>query len=208
MKKNKFIFTLFLGIFFLISLDSCVKDRIEPQVVTSGVIPLVNKTLIHYWNFNDVSNLLTPTSSIGTASIEIGGVYDDVTPGTSLNVRNPNDSATALRVRNPSTTMILNVPTTGYKDVVFSFAVMRTGSGPQSNIITYTVDGTNYLSQGLSFNTITVMESWVAYSIDFSSIEGADNNEDFAIKFTFDLGNTNATGNDRYDNITIDASPL
>ena len=63
MRKNRYIFTLFLGILFLIFLDSCVKDRIEPQVVTSGVIPLGNKTLIHYWNFNDASDLLTPTSS-------------------------------------------------------------------------------------------------------------------------------------------------
>lgn len=208
MKKNKYIVTLFLGILFLISLDSCVKDRVEPQVVTSGVIPVGNKALIHYWNFNDASNLLTPTSSVGSASIEIGGVYDDVTPGTSLNVRDSNDSASALRVRNPSTTMIMNLPTTAYKDVVLSFAVMRTSSGAQSNVITYTLDGTNYISEGLSFNVITITEAWVAYSIDFSNIEGANNNEDFAVKFTFDLGNTNTTGNDRYDNITVDASPL
>lgn len=192
----------------MLLLSACVKDRVEPPLISSGVIPPGNKTLIHYWNFNNTGNLLTPTNTIGSGAIAVGGAYDDVTPGTLLNTRNSSDSASAFRVRNPSTTMTLNLPTTGYKEAVLSFAVMRTGNGAQSNIITYTIDGTNYISTGLSSNTITVTETWTAYSIDFSGIAGVNDNSNFAVKITFDIGNTNASGNNRYDNITLDALPI
>lgn len=189
-------------------LPACVKDRVETPLASSGIILPGNKTLIHYWNFNDSGTLLTPTSTIGNASITVGGAYDEVTPGTLLNARNSNDSASALRIRNPSTTMILKAPTSGYKDVVLSFAVMRTSAGPQSNIISYTTDGTNYVSAGIGTNTLTITETWAAYSINFSAVPAANNNNNFAVKVTFDLGNTAATGNDRYDNITLDASSI
>jgi len=202
----RFIVTFIL--FFLILFSACVKDRVEPPTAQFGIIPPGNKLLIHYWNFNTIDTTLAPTFTEGGGEILVGGTFDDVTPGTFLNVRNANDSASALRIRNPSTTMILSLPTTGYKEAVFSFAVMRTSSGAQSNIISYTVDGVNYISAGLQNNLITVTEIWTAYSIDFSALEGVNNNSNFAIKITFDLGNTAATGNDRYDNITLDALPI
>jgi hypothetical protein len=198
--------------FFLIiscSFFSCVKDRIgDVKPVSSGIIDLGNKALIHYWNFNTVNTLLTPTSSIGGASIIIATAYDDVTPGTKLNVRNNNDSASALRVRNPCNEMIVKVPTNGYKDAVFSFAVMRSSSGAQQNLISYTIDGTNYITTGLSISAINVTIDWVAYSIDFTNIPASDNNPNFAVKITFATGNTGVSGNDRFDNITLDANNL
>jgi hypothetical protein len=195
-------------ILFVIIFSSCVKDRVEKLVTPSGIISPGNKILIQYWNFNTVSTLLNPTYSIGGGEISVGGTFDDVTPGTSLNVRNSNDSASALRVRNPSTAMILSLPTTGYKEAVFSFSVMRSSSGAQSNVVSYTLDGTNYISSNLPTNVIIVTEIWTAYSIDFSAIQGANNNSNFKVKITFDLGNTATTGNDRYDNITLDALPI
>ncbi len=195
-------------ILFVITLSSCVKDRVEVLAAPSGIIPPGNKTLIQYWNFNTVSTLLSPTYSIGGGEISVGGTFDDVTPGTSLNARNANDSASALRVRNPSTTVTVSLPTTGYKDAVFSFAVMRSSSGAQSNIFSYTLDGLNYISSGLPTNIVTVTEIWIAYSIDFSAIQGVNNNSNFKVKITFDLGNTATTGNDRYDNFTLDALPI
>lgn len=206
-KITKMRFTAII-ILFVIILSSCVKDRVEKIVTPSGIIPPGNKTLIQYWNFNTVSTLLSPTYSIGGGEISVGGTFDDVTPGTSLNVRNSDDSASALRVRNPSTTMILSLPTIGYKEAVFSFSVMRSSSGAQSNVASYTLDGTNYISSNLPTNIITVTETWTAYSIDFSAIQGANNNSNFKVKITFDLGNTATTGNDRYDNITLDALPI
>lgn len=190
----------------LFSLSSCIKDRVEPPLI-SNIISPGNKTLIHYWDFNDVANLITPTSTIGGGAIATDAAYDDVTPGSSLNLRGSSDSASALRVRNPSNTMTISLPTTGYKEPVLSFVVMRTSSGAQSNIISYTVDGTNFITTGISSNTLTVTETWTAYSIDFSSITDVNNNSNFAVRITFDVGNTGTSGNDRYDNITLDALP-
>lgn len=190
----------------LTGLSACIKDRVPEPAQSSGPVNAGSRKLIHYWSFNG-SSLLAPDTTIGGASITVGGVYDDVTPGSLLNARRGADTGKALRVRNPSTTMTLKVPTTGYKQPLLSFAVMRTDNGPQENVISYTLDGTTYVTTGLQPNVITVGTDFSVFSFDFSSIAGAANNPSFGIRFTFSIGNTAATGNDRFDNISIDALP-
>lgn len=117
------------------------------------------------------------------------------------------DSLNGLRVRNPSTDITFKVPTTGYKDPLFTFVVQRSNSGAQQNTITYTVDGANFIPGGLSANVVSTMVDWITFSIDFSGIPGVDNNPNFAIRISFSVGNDGASGNNRYDNVTVDARP-
>lgn len=187
---------------------SCVKDRVpEPASSTNNTVDTVDRKLVHYWDFNG-SSLLTPTYTVGGASITTNDTYDEVTPGSVLNVRNGSDTGSALRMRNPSTEMVIAMPTTGYKKPIVSFAVMRTSNGAQENIISYTLDGVNYTSAGINPDIITVSTDWQLYSFDFSDIDSASDNSMFAVKVTFSIGNTATSGNDRYDNITLDAIPL
>lgn len=197
----------FLVLSLIVLLSACVKDR----VTDAGKVPVTpidpgERELIHYWDFNG-SALLNPKFTIGGAAINLSDVYDNV-EGTALNARQNSDAANGLRVRNPSTQMILKVPTTGYKTPLLTFAVMRTSNGAKENIIEYTTDGVNFTNLGLTANVVDLDTVWSVFSIDFSAIDAVNNNPDFAIRFKFNIGNTNASGNNRYDNITIDAAPL
>ncbi len=193
----------------VISLSSCVKDRV--QTASTGPVVLGDRKLIHYWSFNtgtDSASLSIPDTTIGNGHISFNfatnGYTDAVSPGSTLNTRRGADSGTGLRVRNPFYSWVLHVPTVGYKQPILQFAVQKSNSGPASNNISYTVDGTNFISTDLAATSITLTTVWTQYSIDFSAIPKCDNNPYFAIKFSNSIADTSG-GNNRYDNITVDA---
>ena len=199
---------LFLSI-LTIAFSSCVKDRVTP--VATGPVVLGDRKLIHYWSFNtgtDAASLAIPDSTIGGGTISYtfagAGYADAVTPGAGNNLRLGKDTGTGLRVRNPFYSWVLHAPTTGYKQPILQFAAQKSNSGPASNTISYTTDGTNYTTVGLSATSVAITTVWTQYSVDFSNIPAVDDNPKFAIKFAISIADT-AGGNDRYDNITIDA---
>lgn len=193
----------------LCAFSGCVKDRITP--VATGPVELGDRKLIHYWSFNtgnDSTTLSVPDSTIGGGTISYScasaGYVDAVTPGAGHNIRLGKDTGSGLRVRNPFYSWVLHAPTTGYKQPILQFATQKSNSGPASNTISYTTDGTNYTSAGLSATSVAITTEWTQFSVDFSNIPAADDNPKFAIKFSIAIADT-AGGNDRYDNITIDA---
>lgn len=199
--------SLYMLSFLLFSFTSCVKDRVNKTDIVNPGSPVDpgDRNLIHYWDFN-TGDLMTPAFSETGGSIATSNTYDD-TDGSELNLRNSSAAGKALRMRNPSTFMVVKSPTTGYKAPLLTFSVMRTNNGPKENIIEYTIDGIHFTSDGMASNKVNVSEEWTAYSIDFSGLTGVEDNPLFAIRFTFSIGNTNPSGNDRYDNISIDALP-
>jgi hypothetical protein len=207
-KKTLQLFCLF---FLAVSISACVKDRVLPSDASTGPIDPGNRELIHYWNFNNNSSfnaLITPTFTIGGAELDYTAVWDEVGDGSELNVRDNDIAGSALRLRNPAGDFFIKVPTTGYRDVLLSFAVMRTGNGAQENLLSYSTDGVNFIATGLSPRINAVTEEFSLQTYDFSSIAVANNNPDFVIKISFNLGNNNPSGNNRFDNITIDANPI
>jgi len=197
-------------IVIVLAFSSCVKDREFPDPATVYVQPgtpsLGTRTPIHYWNFNGAS-LLTPTTSIGGAALSYAGAtYDAVSPGTALNARNGDADGSGLRLRNPAGDFILSLPTVNYKDIIFSFAEQRSNNGPQLNRITYTIDGSNYISDSLQPTLVQPGLDWQCYSLDFSNIKRVNNNPNFKIKIAFSVNSTGTDGNDRFDNITLDGN--
>jgi hypothetical protein len=211
-------------------LSSCTKDRVNAPgnnvLVTPG-----NRVLLYYWDCNksDSVGLVsltysdtnyikigadTPRIQIPRTASTVNVTYDQYTPGTFINARRTSDSGGALRVRNPCTYMILHIPMNGYKSAILSFATIRSNSGSILNNISYTINGTNYLSANISNDAISINDtSWVSssfHTIDFTNVPGVDDNPKFAVKIYFanadiaTVGNA-AKGNDRYDNITVDA---
>jgi len=202
------MYRILLSLFVLFTLFSCVDDRDFPLTDT----PITNPEyeLIHYWNFNNSETLSAATYTTGGASLEyFGSSYDEVNPGSAINARNQDAAENALRLRNPSGEFIIKVPSTGYKNVILSYAATRTGSGSQTQTISYTTDGTNYIQTGLSQTDFTVIEdTYVLVQINFSGIEAATNNPNFKVKVTFDEPSSQITnGNNRIDNITLDGIP-
>jgi hypothetical protein len=195
--------------------------------VTDVAIALAGETvqpegaLVYYWHFN---TLVTPedvTSIDADYSLVPGvtGSFEYTNPvegqrdmdafgtGTLLNAQQGEGAGTAVRVRNPSTDRTLDffVPTNNASGIKFTYAVHRSGSGMLENIFSYSIDGTNFITTGLNNNVVEVTETYEIHTIDFSSIEGANNNPNFRIRIAYN-GNTVATnGNNRIDNITLTA---
>lgn len=171
--------------------------------------------LMHYWNFNTVdgtAEMVAADYSIvaGTTSITYPGTgdgYMDDVSGDILNAQNGEAAGNGLRPRNPSDTrsLVIAFPTTGYENVVVAFATTRTNSGATEQYYSYSLDGgANYTNAGLANTTFFPTTDYSLVTVDFSAIDGAENNEDFIFKI--DFGGANASGdsgNNRFDNLTV-----
>ena len=181
------------------------------------------QTLVHYWNFNNnasVATITAPTStllngSISAVSTGTGSTdtFIDFAGGTgqnfnvdNSNARNGDPSGTHLRYNYPINGNVqFNLPTTGYNNVVIKFTTRRSGSGAGTQTWSYSLDGTTFtqyqtvISQDANPQLIT---------FDFSTISGASNNPNFKLKVEFSTGAGGNVGNNRFDNFTLDASPI
>jgi len=195
-------------------------------LVLTFTITAATPVLLDYWNFNNTTSLttlITPTSTIngGTLSFDFAtvttftGYYDSVINATpAVNQQNSDPTGSALRVRNPSLDMIISVPTTGYKNIVLSYAeeVSSTTKAALIDSVYYTTDGSTYTNAGLtttgySLSAYVDPTSYGLESFDFSSITAANDNANFKVKIVFTNGNLNTSGNDRFDNITLVGVP-
>lgn len=162
-----------------------------------------------YWNFNNKSDLATPTLGDGTWSYG-GDGFDDV-DGTVLNAQNGDTAGSALRLRNPSGDFVLSLPTTGYSANVLTMAVQRSSKGAATMLVSYSIDGTNFITTDLadtakSFDVPTEDDTEVnlgfkVITIDFSKITTIDNNKNFKVKIT--PSEATSKGNFRIDNIRL-----
>ena len=208
---------LFLAL--ILSILSCTEDR---KINTNAIIVDSNSVLIHYWNFNATSGTLSsvaPDYTVLSSGVSIGylgtgaGYMDSFNPGYTNNARNNDLPGNGLRTRNPSDTRYLqiNTPTTGYKKIILQFATARSSSGAVQQSYSYTTDGTNYTATGLAttiFNATVDPENSIV-SLDFSEIDAVNNNPNFKIRINFAGLNADAiTGNNRFDNITVEGLPL
>jgi hypothetical protein len=179
------------------------------------------QTLIHYWNFNnstDENALLTASFTAGGATLtRINGTTSVIQATsntgqgfevTNENARNGDASGTHLRYNNSvDGTLIFTLPTTGYENVIVKYTTRRSSSanGAGVQVIDYSTDGTTYTNL-TSINTD--FNGPVLQTLDFSSIPAADNNANFKIKIAFQQGAGGVTGNNRFDNFTMDGSSL
>jgi hypothetical protein len=126
-----------------------------------GAFSISYSQLLHHWNFNTSTNeasvLAVSSSLFGSPTIvrETGGTSLIEVPGTgqnfnveNLNARNGDASGDHLRFNNPGSggSLLFSLPTTGYKDIVVKYATRRssTTAAAQNQVITYSVDGTNF----------------------------------------------------------------
>ncbi len=192
----------FIVLSIIIITSGCVKDRKQGAVV---VPPVVSDTLMYFWNFNNAdSSNHAPDVAVNTgAKFSYYSAYIDYIDGSVLNLQAGADSGMALRVRNPSDSLVFHMPTTGFDSVTFSFAERRSNSGPPLNTITYTVDGVNYINTAIGSNSYSVDTLFAKYNYILSSDPQINNNPKFAIKIQFTSGNTGTSGNDRFDNVCL-----
>lgn len=174
------------------------------------------QSLIHYWNFNDnatILNLLSPNVSLvsGAAIIHnAGGISEiDNSGGTgqdfdvnNFNARNGDPAGAHLRFNDPiGGELEFALPTTGYTNIVVSFATRRSGSGAGVQYWSYTVDGSNYTV----FDSIFPSSAGPEFkTLHFAGVEDVPDNANFKIRVAFAEGTGGTGGNNRFDNFTVD----
>lgn len=196
-----------IGLLFISSMFlACTKDRFSPP--SQNPTP-EQESVIYFWNFNESngSNISNPAISLGIGEMQYNGVWD-YTDGTLLNSLNGTTPGNSLRLRNPAGAFVIKISTQGYAKLKLSYAVMRTNSGAQENIFSYSLDGINYYENGISPQSISVNLDFEIKTVDFSSINALNNQSEVYIKIDFNLGHTNESGNNRLDNITFRATSL
>lgn len=118
-----------------------------------------------------------------------------------------------IRVRNPSlmddrqSALVLQVPTTGFREPELRMAMRRTSSGQRSLTVHYRLseDGA-WLSEGLSRTEWPVYEVWNELSIDFDGVDGVDDNAQFQVRIGFagdEQIRKGESGNVRFNNISV-----
>lgn len=194
-----FYHSLLISVLFLFS---CTEDRIFQEN-----LPDPNLEIIHYWDFNDTNNLTKPKITTGNTALTYAGAYFDDVEGSPLNARDNSEAGFALRLRNPAGDLIVSLPTLGYKDVELSYAVMRTGNGAKIQKVSYSIDGSNFITTGISENEFAVTEVYTLKRVSFKNVLSVTNNANFKIKIVFEDGSANPTGNNRIDNFVLEGIP-
>ena len=129
------------------------------------------------------------------------------------------DSMRAIQVRDPflgnagQNTLILHLATTGYQDVVLTFAAMDEHAANGLRIDYSIVDDEEWITTGLppddtELNLIT--DEYLLYALNFSAVEAATNNENFKIRIRFDVDDGTANEDNRvtFNNFSLDAVPI
>lgn len=179
---------------------------------------LFGQTLIHYWNFNNntsVAAITAPSSTLvngslaavagGTSAIDFAGGTGQNFSSQNLNARNGDVPGTHLRFNNPiGGALQFNLPTTGYNNVIAKFTTRRSAQGAGTQTWSYSTDGTTFVP----FQTVNPLDNDPQLiTLDFSAIQGANNNPDFKLKVEFSATGGGTGGNNRFDNFTVDATP-
>jgi hypothetical protein len=205
-------------------------------LIISFSVVHAQKSLVNFWNFNlapaDTAGAayLKPTVALNSnASIVYAGAFTDLVLNTDAS-KNPVEDLTnelikttdptidySLRVRSPYGPLIISLPTNGYNNVVVKYGIWRSGSGSTTNTVKYTVDGINWVSDGLVISVNGTINNGNTYpvnvsalpldliTLDFSNISGVNDNPNFKVQIMYDIA---AGGNNRYDNISLQADPI
>lgn len=207
--------TLLLAAMLAVGTTACVDDIAAPPPPPPA--PTTSE-VIHYWHFNSLpAGTLTTVAADVTkrAPAEITypgtglGYMDNVDPGSDLNARSGAIAGLGLRPRNPANVrqLIITAPSTGYKELVVTWAAQRSSSGAQQEEFAYSVDGgTTWVAVG---GPIVIAEAWELKSVNLKAITAVDNKANLRFRILFTgTGSDGASGNNRLDNITVEGVPL
>lgn len=192
------------------------------------------KKLIHYWHFNNTVSgvhlgvIPADYSTLENASIIYkpihgGGsdttlAYIDNLAGDIINQR-PGYAGCcgainyAVRTRNPSDNMqfLWYIPTKKYQNIVINYETQSssTGSGQHRQVFSYSLDSAlTFSTTGLSIAYDSAGLSWGQVTLDLSSIPAVNDNGKLVLKMTFTPPNTGTSGNNRFDNITVEGDTI
>ncbi len=176
---------------------------------------------MYYWNFNAL-----PSGSLTTVPADVAVTADgqitlmgqgsgsmdrtDANDGTDVNAPEGVDDGRALRVRNPlqGQSLLIEVPSTGHRDIVLSFATQRTTNGPDSQQVFFTTDPAQLQWTPLG-QPYAVNEWFDRKEFDLEGITASYNSPHLAFRIAMLGANaSNTSGNFRIDNVMVQGRPM
>lgn len=174
-------------------------------IVAVAVASPARGDIIAYWNFNTTPGSLYSWSAdmgSGTLTLDPAWTQLSVTTGTATNAEAVDPAGAALGLRsnaNNGRTMDFVVDTTGYEDIVLSFAATRNNQGFDVDAVLYSTDGVTY-TQFSTFNPAN--GSWAAVVADMSAVAALEDAGTIYLRLKFD-GAQNSNGTTSLDNVRI-----
>jgi endonuclease I len=175
---------------------------------------------VAYWNFN---SLVIPTASApgaggvptsitanqGTGTVSLTGwtgLVDDF-GGSTINAISPDASGASLSLvsnagNNSFIELQLNLADFG--DPIITFATRGTSTGFNSGVWSYSIAGGAFTTIS-GVNTATTSTTFALATVDLSAINAVDGQANVRLRYTLS-GATNTTGNNRIDNIQVNAT--
>jgi hypothetical protein len=163
---------------------------------------------IAIWNFND-SDLVVDHGA-GTLLSNLIPANIGFAAGTTNNARLGDPAGQALSLQGGSSNanngrnLTVNANTTGFANILVSFATQGTGTGFNSNQFQYSLDGVAFANFGSPYTPLAAF-GLLPIVFDLSSIPGLNNNPNAAFRIVFN-GATTSTGNNRLDNFVVEGS--
>lgn len=206
-------------------------------VLASGTIANAQSKLIHYWHFNNytivdsvpVAPVNANYSMIDTMKAQIhykenAGVssaymaYADfytttAADGDTFNVKMGVPSGNAFRTRNPSDSMsvLFFMPTVGFKNIELNYGTQASngGSGQKLQVYSYSVDsGLTWRTSGLSIPSDSALPNvFKLVTVAFSDTQ-VNNNAKFVFRIIYSGNTTGTSGNNRFDNVSLEGDTI
>jgi hypothetical protein len=229
MKRNLFLLAFLM---IAVMLSSCVKDDPAPQPEPPPPPPPGDPVLVHYWHFNNLPNITftepieSDFSQFGlTASMDYPGTgegtwdirtHRPADPVSNFNLRMGQgpDQGAVIRLRNPANTreLLITAPSNGYEKLVVTFAATRSENGAKQQEFYFSADGGSswtLVGEAYYIPSLPENEGYVEKVIDLSEYAQLNDNASTMFKILFvGEGSDNASGNNRFDNFSIDGVPL
>ena len=192
------------------------------------------KKLIHYWHFNNtisgahLGSIPADYSTLGNASVIYKPVhgggsdtlqsYIDNLAGDTINQRPGFGGCCgvanyAVRTRNPSDNMqfLWYIPTKKYQNIIIKYETQSssTASGQHRQVFSYSTDSAmTFTTVGLPIAYDSAGIAWGKVKLDLSSIPAVNNTGKLVIRMKFTAPNTGTSGNNRFDNITVEGDTI
>jgi hypothetical protein len=187
-----------------------------------------SQSVIYNWDFNAADSAVHTPSYIvsggGAATYNYWCAYTDYAVGSSVNLKAGDYAGSSIRFRNPADSATFVMPTTGYKNITFSYAEQRTNSGALTNMVWYSNDGTHFMPTStvdlVDSSTYTIDSTdhvtdsttagagWELRTFSFSADTLTNNNAHFSVTIVFVGGPDSTSGNNRFDNVTLKGTAI
>ncbi len=171
-------------------------------------------TMIHYWNFNQETELFTPSWSVHGA--ELTAEHSDATtinagagdPFKGINDRTGKKSSGHLQIDPAAETeLVFHLSSENYRDLLFTYEAQRSARGANTHIIRYSVDGQLFLP----IDTFLIESKAHLVEVDLINIPGVNDNPALAISISIKNNpelEGGVSGNNRLDNVALDGEAL